>query len=80
MKFTEGEMKLANFFVEREGDGILDVIREIDLFEEGIIDSLDMVTLAVYIEKEFNNKIDLTNPDVFDSIRHFDSLCKVAGV
>ena len=80
MKFTEREMKLAKFFIEREGEGILDVIREIDLFEEGIIDSLDLVTLAVHIEKEFNNKIDLTDSGVFDSMRRFDSLCKVAGV
>ncbi len=78
MKFTEDEMKLAKFFVEREGDGVLNVLRNVDFFKEGLIDSLDMVSLAIHIEKEFNNKIDLTNSNTFDSMRRFDSLYALA--
>ena len=57
---TEQEMKLARFFIEREGDGVLDVIKNIDFMEQGLLDSLDMVTLAVFVQKEFGRKLDLT--------------------
>ena len=74
MKFTDEEQKLAQFFVEREGDGILEGIREIDFIETGIIDSLDMVSLAVFIEQNFYKKIDLVSPETFNAVRRFDSL------
>lgn len=79
MKFTEKEKLIAQFFVEREGPGILEEIRELDFIAAGIIDSLDLVSLAVYIEKEFGKKIDLTSPATLNSIRRFDSLLKLIG-
>lgn len=77
MNFSETERQLAQFFVEREGAGILEEIREIDFIEAGIIDSLDLVSLAVYIEQTFQKKIDLTNPATFVAARHFDTLVKL---
>lgn len=74
MEFTDVEQKLAQFFVEREGNGILEEIREIDFIGTGIIDSLDMVSLAMFIEKNFHKKIDLTSPETFNAARRFDSL------
>jgi len=74
MKFTETEQQLARFFVEREGEGILEEIREIDFIESGIIDSLDLISLAVFIEQNFQKKIDLTSPETFSAARRFDSL------
>lgn len=74
MNFTETELKLARFFTEREGDGILEEIRSIDFMESGIIDSLDLVSLAVFIERNFQVKIDLANPATFAAARRFDSL------
>ena len=74
MEFTDVEQKLAQFFVEREGDGILEEIREIDFIGTGIIDSLDIVSLAMFIEKNFHKKIDLTSPETFNAARRFDSL------
>jgi acyl carrier protein len=74
MEFTDVEQKLAQFFVEREGDGILEEIREIDFIGTGIIDSLDMVSLAMFIEQNFHKKIDLTSPETFNAVRRFDSL------
>lgn len=74
MKFTDVEQKLAQFFIEREGDGILKEIREIDFIETGILDSLDMVSLAVFIEQNFHKKIDLVSPETFNAARRFDSL------
>ena len=74
MNFTDAEQKLAKFFVEREGEGILEEIRSLDFIEAGIIDSLDLVSLAVFIEKNFNKKIDLANPETLNAARRFDSL------
>ena len=74
MNFTDSEQKLAKFFVEREGEGILEEIRSLDFIEAGIIDSLDLVSLAVFIEKNFNKKIDLANPETLNAARRFDSL------
>jgi acyl carrier protein len=67
-------MKLAQFFVDREGAGVLDVLRDIDLFDEGIMDSLDLVSLGVYIEKTFGKKIDLMDGGTLAAARRFDSL------
>ena len=74
MEFTDVEQKLAQFFVEREGSGILEEIREIDFIGTGIIDFLDIVSLAMFIEKNFHKKIDLTSPETFNAARRFDSL------
>ena len=79
MDFTDNERLIGQFFVEREGTGILEEIREIDFIEAGIIDSLDLISLAVYIESKFGRKIDLANPTTFSSVRRFDSLVALAG-
>ena len=79
MNFSEREMKLARFFVEREGQGVLDVIREIDFFDKGIMDSLDLVSLGVFIEKTCGKKIDLTSPETLTAARRFDSLMTLVG-
>ena len=77
MNLNENETKLAQFFIEREGDGILEVIKDIDFFNEGIIDSLDFVSLAVYVEDNFGKKLDLTNQDVFNAMKRFQSLIEL---
>ena len=74
MNFSDKELKLAQFFVEREGEGVLDVLRDIDLFEAGIMDSLDLVSLGVFIEKTFGKKLDLTDSATLAAARRFDTL------
>ncbi|MBL4766397.1 MAG: acyl carrier protein [Rhodobacteraceae bacterium] len=74
MEYSQDEMRLAQFFVEREGEGILAELREADFIEQGYLDSLDLVTLAMFVEKEFNRKLDLTQPDIFERTRTFKSL------
>lgn len=74
---TDQEKIIANFFVEREGDGIIEYIREIDFMEEGILDSLDIVTLAAYIEKNTNINLDITNDEVLNALRKFDSIVEL---
>ena len=72
--FDDVEKIISNFFVEREGEGILEIIRDINLFEEGYLDSLDYITLASHIEENFNIKIDLTDQKTFDSLNRFDGI------
>jgi len=77
MNLNENEIKLAQFFIEREGEGILQVIKDIDFFDEGYIDSLDLVSLAVFVENNFGKKLDLTNQDVFQAMKRFQSLIEL---
>lgn len=78
MDFSEDEMRLARFFIEREGEGVLADLRDVDFIEQGYLDSLDLVSLAVFIEKEFGRKLDLTEPDIFERTRNFKSLMTLA--
>ena len=79
MSFTSVEQTIANFFVQREGKGILEEIRKLDFFEQGILDSLDVVFLATYIEEEFGKKIDITDDNVLQTLRHFNDIVKLVS-
>ena len=72
--YTEKELKLAQFFIDREGDGILETLKDCNLVNEGFLDSLDMVVLAVFIEREFNVKLDLTSSETYSNIQTFDKI------
>lgn len=74
LEFTEKELAMAQFFLDREGEGLLENIRTIDFREAGILDSLDMVTLSVYVEKKFEKKLNLSDPWIVKSMSKFDSL------
>ena len=39
--FSETEKIMLEFFVEREGEGIVNVIRSLDFIDEGILDSME---------------------------------------
>lgn len=78
MTYSDSERKLAQFFVEREGEGILDVLKTANLVTEGFIDSLDMVVLAVFIEAEFGKKLDLTSEEAFHAVQSFEKLHSLA--
>ncbi|HIA13000.1 MAG TPA: acyl carrier protein [Flavobacteriales bacterium] len=74
---SNGEKILSRFFVEREGEGVLGSLKSIDLIDSGILDSLDIVTLASFIEEEFAVKLDLTDTNTFNAVRRFDSLMEL---
>ncbi len=78
MALTDQQQRLAQFFVQREGAGVLDVITTVDFFQQGLLDSLDMVSLAVFIEKQFKRKLDLTDPATMKAMARFDTLCTLA--
>lgn len=78
MSLSEQERKLAQFFVEREGEGVLEVIKTVNFLEQGLIDSLDMVSLAVFVEKNFRRKLDLTDPKTMEAMGRFETLYQLA--
>lgn len=75
--FSSKELEMARFFVEREGHRFLEVIRLINFREEGILDSLDIVSLAVFIERTFGKKLNLADLGVFNAMSKFDLLMKL---
>lgn len=79
MKKNEVREKLEQFFVDREGDGIVPELDQIDLVDAGILDSLDMVTLAVYIEREFGVKLSLADEDILEKLRRFNSIVELVS-
>lgn len=74
---SNDEKILSRFFVEREGEGVLGSLKNIDLIDSGILDSLDIVTLASFIEEEFAVRLDLTDTNTFNAVRRFDSLIEL---
>ena len=78
--FSEKELKLAQFFVEREGEGVLESLKSCNPVSEGFLDSLDMVVLAVFIEKEFGVKIDIASEEIYSKIQSFDEIFKMIDV
>lgn len=65
---------LLDFFVQREGDQIVAELVDLDLIESGIIDSLDILDLAILIEKNIGIKIDLSDDQTFSAMRRFSSI------
>ena len=79
MGFSENEKLVAEFYVSREGDEILEHIKEIDLIDEGILDSLDTVSLIQHLQQKFNKKIDITKSETLDALHHFDDIVKLVS-
>ena len=77
MEFSEAEKIIAKFFIEREGEGIVDELKTINLTEEGIIDSLDIVSLASYLEEKFGKEIDITDDNILNAFSKFESIVKL---
>jgi|TARA_B100001013_G_C24523180_1_gene407794 acyl carrier protein len=77
MEFSQTEKIVTQFFIEREGEEILKVIKKIDFIDEGILDSLDIISLADYLQKKFNKKIDVTNYETIQAFHHFNDIVKL---
>ena len=74
MKKIDIEKYIVNYFIEKEGKGIIKILFKINLFEEGIIDSLDLVTISIEIENKFNVKI---NPNSSETLKNFTHVKKI---
>ena len=79
MEFSQIEKTVAQFFIEREGDEIIKVIKKIDFVDEGIIDSLDIVSLADYLQIKFNKKIDTTKYETLQAFHSFNDIVKLVS-
>lgn len=65
---------LLDYFVGREGEQILDNLFEVDLINAGLLDSLDILELAILIENNVGIKLDLSEVEVFESMRSLNSV------
>jgi acyl carrier protein len=65
---------VEDYFSRREGTEALQMIKEVDLVDEGFMDSLDILSLASQLEKEFGTKLDFSDPKTFVAMRRFNSI------
>lgn len=68
---------LLEYFVKREGKKVVEYIYDIDLFESGLLDSLDIIELANIILKNTGIQLDLTDDLTFSSLRRFNSIIEL---
>lgn len=69
--------ELENFFVKKEGKKILKNIKNKNLMKEGLIDSLDVLTICSLLQKKFNYKVDLSSSKVLKSFESFENIVKL---
>lgn len=66
--------ELENFFEKRDGKEALKNLRKKNLIKDGLIDSLDILTLSVILQKKFNYKVNLNNSRTLKSFEKFDKI------
>ena len=77
MNIIEKEKILEKWFVDQEGKVILKTLRSKNLIKDGILDSLNILTLTLFIEKKFNYKIDISKPKILKNFEKFDKIIKL---
>lgn len=65
---------LIDYFVEREGTQIVEKLFVVDLVESGLIDSLDILEIAMLIEENLEIKLNLSDDKVFKAMRKLNSI------
>ncbi len=68
MNKKEIEKFLLNYLIKKEGKKVTKILYKQNLLESGIIDSLDLVTISIEIEKNFNIKL---NPNSDKTLQNF---------
>ncbi|MDC1162746.1 hypothetical protein OAT03_00690 [Candidatus Pelagibacter sp.] len=66
-----------NFLIKKEGKSILKDISKKNLIRDGIIDSLDLLTLASIIEKKTGKKILISSPKIYNKFNNYSKLIKI---
>jgi acyl carrier protein len=66
--------ELEAFFEKRDGKESLKKLRKKNLIKDGVIDSLDILTLSTILQKKFNYKINLNNSKNLKSFEKFDKI------
>ena len=72
----QAEKFLQKYFKEKIKNKSINSLRKIDLISNGVIDSLDIVTLSVMIKKEFKIDININSQKSIDIFRPYDRLLK----
>ncbi len=76
-KSTNYEKILENFFVKKEGQNIKKSLKKINLLKSGVLDSMDILNLALFISKKFNIKVDISNEKNLKAFEKFDHILKL---
>jgi acyl carrier protein len=66
--------ELENFFIKKEGKQILKNLRKKNLIKDGLIDSLDILSLSMLLQKRFKFKLNLSSPKTLKSFERFDKI------
>ncbi len=66
-----------NFLSKKEGKKIFKNLGKLNLLKSGIIDSLDVFTLAAMIEKKSKRKINLSSKKVLKKFEKYNTLIKI---
>ena len=65
---------IDDFLTKKEGKSILKDIEKKKLVDEGLIDSLDILTIASNIEKKTNKKIDISKSKNYNKFNNYKDL------
>jgi acyl carrier protein len=65
------------FLIKKEGKSILKNIEKKNLIREGLIDSLDLLSLTSLLEKRTKKKIDISSPKVYKKFNNYNKLIKI---
>lgn len=68
---------IDEFLKNKSGNISLDKIKKKDLISEGLIDSLDILTLSSTIEKKTKRKINISDPKIFKKFHKYNDLIKI---
>jgi acyl carrier protein len=70
---------LFDYFVKREGELILQTIRDLDLIDSGLMDSLDLIEISEIISENTGVQLDLDDESTFIAMRKIDSLIEMVN-
>mgnify|MGYP001304873699 CR=1 FL=1 len=65
------------FLINKSGKNSINDIKKKNLISEGLIDSLDILTLSSMIEKKTKRKINISDPKIFKKFHKYSDLIKI---
>ena len=65
------------FLINKSGKNSINDIKKKNLISEGLIDSLDILTLSSMIEKKTKRKINISDPKIFKKFHKYCDLIKI---
>ena len=68
---------IDNFLIKKEGNSILKEIENRKLLDEGLIDSLDILTISSEIEKKTKKKIDISKSKNYKKFNKYKDLINI---